>query len=90
MKYLDNISESVITELNIPTAVPLVYELDANLKPIPQKDALAPLSGRYLGNQEEIKARILGVKVQFLTSSPLLSIHLTISFSLSESNKVNV
>ena len=63
MKYLDNIPEDIISELNIPTAVPLVYELDDNLKPIPHKDAIAPLSGRYLGNQDEIKARILGVKV---------------------------
>ena len=34
MKYLDNVPESEITELNIPTAIPLVYELDADLKPI--------------------------------------------------------
>eukprot|EP01036_Dinobryon_divergens_P026557 gene26557-35225_t len=64
VKYLDGLSEEVVSELNIPTAVPLVYELDENLKPIKQKDAIAPLSGRYLGNQEEIAARILGVKNQ--------------------------
>eukprot|EP01041_Mallomonas_annulata_P006347 gene6347-12835_t len=63
VKYLDNISEPVISELNIPTAAPLVYELDDNLKPIPQKDAIGPLSGRYLGNQADILARIQGVKV---------------------------
>src|SRR5215218_604869 len=34
VKYLDNISEADITELNIPTGIPLVYELDASLKPI--------------------------------------------------------
>lgn len=34
VKYLDNISEADITELNIPTGIPLVYELDENLKPI--------------------------------------------------------
>ena len=34
VKYLDDISEADITELNIPTGIPLVYELDANLKPI--------------------------------------------------------
>ena len=34
VKYLDNISETDITELNIPTGLPLVYELDANMKPI--------------------------------------------------------
>lgn len=64
VKYLDNIPESVITELNIPTAIPLVYELDAELKPISHPHALAPLSGRYVGDQNEIKERILGVKNQ--------------------------
>ena len=34
IKYLDNISDSEIVSLNIPTAQPLVYELDANLRPI--------------------------------------------------------
>lgn len=34
VKYLDNISEAEIVELNIPTGIPLVYELNANLKPI--------------------------------------------------------
>ena len=34
VKYLDNVSESEITELNIPTAIPLVYELDDRLRPI--------------------------------------------------------
>ena len=34
MKYLDDISESEIVELNIPTGIPLVYELDDDLKPI--------------------------------------------------------
>lgn len=43
MKYLDNIPESVIAELNIPTGVPLIYELDDNMKPIPHPEAFAPL-----------------------------------------------
>ncbi|MCE5259739.1 MAG: 2,3-diphosphoglycerate-dependent phosphoglycerate mutase [Chloroflexi bacterium] len=34
VKYLDNMSDADITELNIPTGIPLVYELDDNLKPI--------------------------------------------------------
>jgi len=34
VKYLDNISEDEIIGLNIPTGIPLVYELDADLKPI--------------------------------------------------------
>lgn len=34
VKYLDGISDDAITELNIPTGIPLIYELDADLKPI--------------------------------------------------------
>ena len=34
VKYLDNISEAEIVELNIPTGIPLVYELDDDLKPL--------------------------------------------------------
>lgn len=45
VKHLDNMSESAIMELNIPTGIPLVYELDENVRPI---------SHCYLGNQEEI------------------------------------
>jgi len=44
VKYLDNVSESEITELNIPTGLPLVYELDKDLKPI---------KNYYLGDPEE-------------------------------------
>jgi 2,3-bisphosphoglycerate-dependent phosphoglycerate mutase len=46
VKYLDNISDADIVELNIPTGVPLVYELDADLKPI---------KSYYLGDQEAIR-----------------------------------
>ena len=46
VKYLDNISDGAIVELNIPTGVPLVYELDENLK---------PLGSRYLGDAEAAK-----------------------------------
>jgi 2,3-bisphosphoglycerate-dependent phosphoglycerate mutase len=34
VKHLDNVSDEAIVELNIPTGIPLVYELDANLKPL--------------------------------------------------------
>jgi 2,3-bisphosphoglycerate-dependent phosphoglycerate mutase len=34
VKYLDDVSESAIVELNIPTGIPLVYELDGHLKPL--------------------------------------------------------
>jgi len=64
VKHLDGIDESEIAELNIPTGTPLVYQLDDNLKPIPQDGAIAPLQGRYLGDQDAIRARIEGVKNQ--------------------------
>lgn len=46
VKYLDNIPDEEIVGLNIPTGVPLVYELDENLKPI---------KNYYLGDAEEIR-----------------------------------
>jgi 2,3-bisphosphoglycerate-dependent phosphoglycerate mutase len=46
VKYLDNVSDDDIVELNIPTGVPLVYELDEDLKPIKHY---------YLGDPEEIR-----------------------------------
>jgi 2,3-bisphosphoglycerate-dependent phosphoglycerate mutase len=64
VKHLDNISSEAITELNIPTGIPLVYELDENMKPIPHKDAIPPLSGHYLGDQEEVRNRIGAVMAQ--------------------------
>jgi 2,3-bisphosphoglycerate-dependent phosphoglycerate mutase len=64
VKHLDDIDEATIAELNIPTGTPLVYELDDDLRPIPQPGAIAPLQGRYLGDQDKIRARIEGVKNQ--------------------------
>ncbi|CAM9786654.1 unnamed protein product [Discosporangium mesarthrocarpum] len=64
VKMLDNIPEDTITGLNIPTGCPLVYELDDDLKVIPNKDAIAPLQGKYLGDLEAVKARIEGVANQ--------------------------
>ena len=57
VKHLDLIDTGTIAELNIPTGTPLVYELDENLKPIPSPHAIAPLQGRYLGDQTAIRAR---------------------------------
>lgn len=64
VKHLDNISEEEITGLNIPTGVPLVYELDEDLKPIPDPDAIAPLQGKYLGDLVDIRNRIGAVMAQ--------------------------
>ena len=64
VKHLDDISADEICDLNIPTGVPLIYELDEDLKPIPHPDAIGPLKGRYLGDQEAIKMRIGAVAAQ--------------------------
>lgn len=55
VKYLDNIPDNEIVELNIPTGIPLVYELDENLKPIKHY---------YLGNPEEIEKAAAAVAAQ--------------------------
>jgi 2,3-bisphosphoglycerate-dependent phosphoglycerate mutase len=55
VKYLDNIPEEEIVELNIPTGVPLVYELDAELK---------PLKHYYLADEEAVKKAMEAVKNQ--------------------------
>ena len=64
VKHLDDISADEICELNIPTGVPLVYELDEDLKPIAHPDAIGPLKGRYLGDQAAIRERIGAVAAQ--------------------------
>lgn len=64
VKHLDGISSDDITGLNIPTGVPLVYELDENMKPIKHPDSIDPLSGYYLGNLDEVRARIGAVMAQ--------------------------
>ena len=55
VKMLDNVPEKDIVELNIPTGVPLLYELDANLK---------PLGSRYLGDADAIRAAAEAVRRQ--------------------------
>ncbi len=55
IKYLDNVSEEAIVELNVPTGMPLVYELDEDLKPI---------RSYYLGDPEKVKAAMDAVAAQ--------------------------
>jgi 2,3-bisphosphoglycerate-dependent phosphoglycerate mutase len=55
VKYLDNVSDSDIVALNIPTGMPLVYELD---------DAMRPLRSYYLGDPEKVKAAMDAVAAQ--------------------------
>ena len=55
VKYLDNVSDEAIVGLNIPTGMPLVYELD---------DALKPIRSYYLGDPERVKAAMEAVAAQ--------------------------
>src|SRR2546422_251085 len=55
VKYLDNVSEQDILEVNIPTGIPLVYLLNEDLK---------PLQKYYLGNQEAVQEKMAAVANQ--------------------------
>jgi 2,3-bisphosphoglycerate-dependent phosphoglycerate mutase len=55
IKYLDRVSDEAIVKLNVPTGIPLVYELD---------DALRPLQHDYLGDADEVAKRIAAVSAQ--------------------------
>src|SRR3954453_3382126 len=55
VKHLDNIGDADIVGLNIPTGIPLVYELDSSLKPIKHY---------YLGDADEIAKRVAAVSAQ--------------------------
>ncbi len=55
IKYLDNVPENEITELNVPTGIPLIYELDDKLKPIRHY---------YLADETTLKNAIDTVKNQ--------------------------
>jgi 2,3-bisphosphoglycerate-dependent phosphoglycerate mutase len=55
IKHLDGVSDAEIVGLNVPTGVPLVYELD---------DHLRPLARRYLGDAAEVAQRVAAVSAQ--------------------------
>ena len=55
VKYLDKVSDQDIVGLNIPTGVPLVYELD---------DVLKPIRHYYLGDQAEVEKAMQAVASQ--------------------------
>jgi len=71
VKHLDDISEKDIVALNIPTGIPLVYEIDREtLKPVKQPGAVAPLSGRYLGDPAAVAAAAAAVAKQTAGGGP--------------------
>ncbi len=61
VKYLDDVSDEEIVGVNIPTGIPLVYELDADLKPI---------SRNYLGDPEEVAKAMAAVASQGKAKNP--------------------
>jgi 2,3-bisphosphoglycerate-dependent phosphoglycerate mutase len=61
VKYLDNVPDEEIVELNIPTGIPLVYELD---------DSLAPLRHYYLGDPEAAARAAAAVAAQSAARNP--------------------
>jgi 2,3-bisphosphoglycerate-dependent phosphoglycerate mutase len=63
VKHLDGLSEQEVVELNIPTGVPRVYELDGDLR---------PKSWKYLGDPAEIERRAAAVKAQASAGSKSL------------------
>jgi 2,3-bisphosphoglycerate-dependent phosphoglycerate mutase len=66
VKYLDNVSDADIVELNIPTGIPLVYELDENLK---------PLRHYYLGDPNAAAAAAARVADQAKTKQSAVGSH---------------
>jgi 2,3-bisphosphoglycerate-dependent phosphoglycerate mutase len=60
VKHLDGISSDEITELNIPTGIPLVYDLDEHFRPSEVK----PVTDRYLLDADEVRARADAVAKQ--------------------------
>ena len=60
VKYLDDVSDEAIVELNIPTGIPLIYELDGDLKPIRHY---------YLGDENAVKLAAQAVAAQGRKSS---------------------
>lgn len=56
IKYLDNVPDNEIVELNIPTAIPLVYELDAK--------TLKPIKHYYLADEETVRKALESVANQ--------------------------
>jgi 2,3-bisphosphoglycerate-dependent phosphoglycerate mutase len=55
IKHLDNVSDETIVGENVPTGIPLVYELDKDLKPVKHY---------YLGDADEVAKRIAAVSAQ--------------------------
>ena len=71
VKHLDGMTDDAVIDLNIPTGLPLVYELDDALQPASRVVDLG-VRGRYLDRAAAILA-IEGVKAQTASNEPTLS-----------------
>jgi len=56
VKHLDNMSDAAIMDLNLPTGIPFVYELDEDMKPV--------VSMKFLGDEETVRKAIESVAAQ--------------------------
>jgi len=62
VKHLDNMSDAAIMELNLPTGIPFVYELDENMKPV--------VSMQFLGDEETVRKAMESVAAQGAVKKP--------------------
>ena len=69
VKHLDGIADDEIAELNLPTGVPLLYELDGAMRPLGKVDPRFGVSGTYL-DPEAAESSIAGVKLQGQSAAP--------------------
>jgi len=62
VKHLDNMSDAAIMDLNLPTGIPFVYELDENMKPV--------VSMQFLGDEETVRKAMESVAAQGTVKKP--------------------
>ena len=62
VKHLDNLSDAAIMDLNLPTGIPFVYELDENMKPV--------VSMQFLGDEETVRKAMESVAAQGTVKKP--------------------
>ena len=62
IQHLDNMSDAAIMDLNLPTGIPFVYELDENMKPV--------VSMQFLGDEETVRKAMESVAAQGTVKKP--------------------
>lgn len=89
VKKIDDITTEDIQKVGIPNGIPLVYKFDADLRPLPQRKAVPPLTGEYLEKKGLLRAaleredeRFKGVEGYSLSSSSPAEQQSTVEYSL--------